>query len=227
MNFPSHVPLYGSVSLVELDAVEPLILPRTDAPFRAWPKFRELARRWIMFQWAIHVVRDASRCRLLIADFANAYLLTLEAALQVLATDLFPEHRRPQAALDQWLRGQRINDLVFRGLRTLRILEAHVRPSQLAPDGAEADYSIFQFGADSGRTTRWHFPPISDEDYARMSAPKIERAELEEWNQLLERKPASALMREGLYRFRDLIEPATAEATKRNSTDAPQPPRAE
>jgi hypothetical protein len=202
MGLPSNVPRYDSVDLVDLDHLEYLIVhrPKT-SPLRAWGKLQETERRWAMFDWATHVIREPNRCVMLINDFATAFLLSFEATLQVLKA----EAKLPQP-FEAWLRTLPDNDLVCRGLRTLRHLEAHVRTGTLAVSRVAIGSSRFASGGGPGSTIPWLFPEMTASDISvALQTPRITLAELPAWNTIATQTPAVQVMRQGLTSLTKIV----------------------
>jgi len=201
VTLPSNVPRYGGVDLIDIDVLDPLIVRRpASARLRAWAKLQETERRWIMFEWLAHSVRVSNRCRLLFDDFASAFLLSLEATLQVLKA----QHTSPPP-FEAWLKSQLPYDLTLRGLRTHRNLEAHVRPGVLGYDYGRTTTSLFFGAADSGKTTAWLLPQISVAEFSELTNAKLGPGELSAWNQVVEEIPAAELMRRGIRGLQELL----------------------
>jgi hypothetical protein len=148
---PGNVARYGSVDLLDLDQMPYEIARRPKgATLAAWEKLEETERRWTMFDWATFVVPDANRNTMLLKDFSTAFLLSFEATLQILLDECsFPD-------FDGWLRSQPLYDIECRGLRTLRHLEAHIRPGNLSVQRDATVYSRFAHSA-TGGTIPWRW----------------------------------------------------------------------
>jgi hypothetical protein len=194
MALPSRIPRYDSVELLDLDHVGYVIVrPPANATLRAWMKLQEAERRWTMFEWATYVVTQPGRCLSLINDFASAYLLSLEATLQILQ-----DETKPKPNLEAWLTLDPAYDLICRGLRTLRHLEAHVRTVTLLSQPETVSYSRFAGGGGSGSSTAWEWPALTVADLACLKTPRVTAAELPAWNAQASSLLVPGLMRHGL-----------------------------
>jgi hypothetical protein len=146
-----------------------------------------------MFDWATFVIHDQNRNVSLMTDFASAYLLSFEAGLQVLKEECFSN----AGAFEAWLADQPLYDLETRGLRTLRHLEAHIRPGVLSVQPAAAAASRFS-GPSIGGTIAWQWEPTTPKDLASLKYPKITVDELPTWNTRSAELLVLGLMRHGL-----------------------------
>ena len=130
-NYPGDIPLRGSIGFIMFDDLKEYIVTIPQgAVLRAWPKLRELERRWLYFEWFTHgVAKKPEGFRSLLDDAASAYLMTFEAVIQMMG-DQFGQ---AASQLTAWLEAlpPDVYDLTCRGLRTLRNIEAHVRPGNL------------------------------------------------------------------------------------------------
>lgn len=192
MNLPSNVARYDSVPLPMFDLLEArYIRPDASRTLRAWAKAEEVERRLDAFEWLCHVARRPMGIESFVLDFSTAFLMSLESALQVLG-----EEKATQFKLEDWLKSQPANDMTLRGLRTLRHLEAHVRAGQLIqrPTGGHSRFA----GVEGGSTVGWRWAPIGLTDFRALRTPRIEKAELAQWNQILETRLIMDLMRDGV-----------------------------
>jgi len=195
------VPRFGDVDLIDIDVLDPQVIRKPkDARLRAWTKLLETERRWVMFEWLAHSVRVTNRCRLLFDDFASAYLLSFEATVQLLKSEY-----APGGSFEKWLGREAAYDLTVRGLRTLRHLEAHVRPGSLNHDYQRSATSLFFGGSDAGKTVAWLFPTIEPSEFASLRDPKLAGGELDAWNSTVQEVLAAELMRRGLRRLQELL----------------------
>jgi hypothetical protein len=208
MALASHIPRYNAVELIDFDALEPEIVRRPPgARLRAWAKLEEAERRVDAFDWVTHVVREPRRLTRFIGDFVSAYLLTFEATLQIAQEQAVPER------FQGWLDCQPDYDVLCRGLRTLRNLEAHIRAGALTAARQRSAHSRFAGGTDPAQTVAWLLPPISVADLQSLkkSGRKISESELGTWNALVESEVASELMREGVRRLLTIVSQAESE----------------
>ena len=150
----------------------------------------EVERRLDHFEWFVHMARRPTGIQSFVLDLATAYLLSLESALQVLKKEL------ARSLFDAWLAGTPANSLVFRGLRTMRHLEAHIRSSTL-DQRAVGGHSRFTAG-EGGSNLGWRWGRISDTDFALLDRPRITAAELPAWNAVLEDRLIMDLMRDSI-----------------------------
>lgn len=195
MNLPSNVPRYNSVPLVAFDFLERrYLLP--DSTRRGWPKVAEVERRLDAFEWLVHVARDPQGIGSFVRDFAMAFLLSFESALQVLQADLFDDK---SPVFEQWLRAQNDYDLVFRGLRTLRNIDAHIAPGSMSNQG-EGGHSRF-VGGEGGSTLGWRWAQIQEQDFLRLKGKKITIEDLPAFNRILADRLAMEIMRDALQRL--------------------------
>jgi hypothetical protein len=204
MHLPSNVGRYDDVPLPEFDGLEPrYIKPDASRKLRSWPKAIEVERRLDAFEWLVHVARRPQGIASFVLDLSTAYLLSFESAIQVLA-----EEKRFPNGVDGWLAARPDNDLLFRGLRTLRHLEAHIRPGSLAQRRV-GGHSRFT-GGEGGSNIGWQWSAVPLTDFRSLKHSKIVEAELPDLNRLLEERLIMDLMREGLERLTNIF----AEAEK-------------
>lgn len=197
MHIPGNIGRYDEVPLPAFDYLEARYI-QADSSRRltAWRKAAEVERRLDHFEWLAHVARRPAGIQSFVSDLASAYLLSFEAAVQVLAAEKFPN------GIEKWLGTLATNDLTFRGLRTLRHLEAHVRPSELSQRSV-GGHSRFTAG-EGGSNIGWQWAPIGDADFQALRTPRISAAEVPVFNQQLEKDLAMDLMRDGVERIRDI-----------------------
>lgn len=201
MQLPSHVPRYDEVPLPMFDELERrFILPDASRRLGAWAKAGEVERRVDHFEWLIHVARREAGVRTFVLDLATAYLQSLEGALQVLQAERFP------TGFEAWLRTLAANDLVLRGLRTMRHLEAHIRAGTLTQRQV-GGHSRFT-GGEGGANIGWRWAPVSITEFRSLRRPRIAEAELPAWNERLEEDLVMDLMRLGVLRLRTIFEEA-------------------
>jgi hypothetical protein len=206
MQLPGNVDRYNEVPLPAFDYLEPrYILPDSNRRLKAWSKAMEAERRLDHFEWLSHVARMPGGIQTFVLDFATAYLLSLESALQILKHERFQKGTSP--SFDTWIETLPANDLVFRGLRTMRHLEAHIRQGGLT-QRTVGGHSRFISG-EGGTTIGWQWAEVSLAEFRALDRPKIREAELPAWNNQLDEYLIMDLMRLGIERLRDVF--ATAE----------------
>ena len=151
-----------------------------------------------MFEWATFSLDQARGHTLLFHDLASAYLLSLEATLQLL------RHQRKFGDFESWLRTHAEYDLALRGLRTLRHLDAHVQKVAIDVDRHGSAVSRFAHST-TGGTLAWRWDAISEADLASLDRPRITASELADWNRLSDELLVIGLMRSGLRSLRALL----------------------
>jgi hypothetical protein len=204
MHLPSNVGRYDDVPLPEFDCLEPrYIKPDSSRRLRAWPKAIEVERRLDAFEWLSHVARRPQGITSFVLDLSTAYLLSFESAIQILAKE-----KQFRGGVDKWLAALPQNDLIFRGLRTLRHLEAHIRPAGLGQRRV-GGHSRFT-GGEGGSNIGWQWSAVPLADFRALKHAKIVEAELPDLNRLLEERLIMDLMRDGLERLASVF----AEAEK-------------
>jgi hypothetical protein len=199
MQLPSNVGRYDEVPLPEFDGLEPRYIKSDPSrTLRAWPKVVEVERRLDAFEWLAHVARRPQGIASFVLDLSTAYLLSFESAIQVLA-----EEKQFRGGVDRWFAAQPGNDLLFRGLRTLRHLEAHIRPGSLA-QRRMGGHSRFT-GGEGGSNIGWQWSAVAVTDFRLLRRPKIAEVELPDLNRLLEERLIMDLMRDGLERLANIF----------------------
>jgi hypothetical protein len=171
----------------------------------AWPKLEETERRLTVLRWVVSVT-DPSRSQyhVLLDDSETAFLLAFEATLQLVKDQFIVEKVQPQ--FDQWLpvaqKGR--DDLIFRGIRTLRHLEAHVR--------AELTHSKIVFHPREPNqprvTLQWQLPPLTAATLGRLKHPRLNASELEQWNAIVRDTAIETLMQQALEELGSVVEAA-------------------
>lgn len=203
MNLPSSVGVYNSVPLPAFDFLERrYVRPGHHCTLAAWSKVRETERRLDVFEWLIHVAREPKGIESFVCDLSTAYLLSFESALQLLKDERYPK----KGQFDKWLRGRAENDVLFRGLRTLRQLEAHIRAGVLTQRRV-GGHSRFT-GSEGGSNIGWRWAQITPAEFASLDIKRLDATELATWNLMLEEQLAMDLMRAGLDRLVRLFDDA-------------------
>lgn len=181
-------------------AVEPPI-----SSVEAWAKLRECERRLALYAWA-EARNDPAKAqhRILLDDCLSALLLSYEATLQYVK-DQF-SRSASQVQFSSWLSQQPDYDVVVKGLRTLRHIEAHVEDVSIQslikailggslPDGTSA--------TQVSRT--WKLPKLDQDDLNKLRTPPIRPSELPDWNSLVDQRPAEQMLSDGLARLRGIL----------------------
>ena len=207
MSFPSHIPVYDTIPLVQFDALEPQIVKRPPGTrLCAWTKLEEVERRMDTFDWMAICVRAPRRCDQLLNDFSTAYLSSWEATLQI----LWEELNGGGKGLDDWLLKTTDYDFLSRGLRTLRHLEMHVRSGNLIAGTGRSPYTRFLTSMRPEHGIAWRWPQISNEEFKHLRHPKLQIAELDRWNRLVDDEFASNLMHQGVTQLHKIVMRAEA-----------------
>jgi hypothetical protein len=193
----SHVPkLQADVPLIDFDGWTPQLVTRPPAAKlgMVWEAVEATERRLWMFDVLTISIANSGYGKLLIQDMASAYLLSLEAALQILKN----EFETTKTGFDNWLLGIPENDYIFKGLRDLRAVAAHVRSVGLWKgynDGSSPLGSIVI----GGQIVSWRWPDFSHHCPGR---PKLKNpGELAQWNTLVQDRLVRDLMHDGVLRL--------------------------
>lgn len=203
MHLPSNVGVYNSVPLPAFDFLERrYIRPDHHCTLAAWSKARETERRLDAFEWLAHVAREPRGIESFVCDLSTAYLLSFESALQLLKDERFPK----KGEFDKWLRPRPENDILFRGLRTLRQLEAHIRAGAMTQRQV-GGHSRFT-GSEGGSNIGWRWAPVTVAEFNALDIKRLDSTELVTWNLALEDQLAMELMRGGLERLVRLFDEA-------------------
>jgi len=205
MHMPSNIPVYDSVQLAQFDALEHQYVDRpTGTALRAWDKLDELERRLDAFDWACMVVREPRRCDTFINDLAFAFVLGLEATIQVL------RHERGTVGFDAWLSSLAAYDMPCRALRTIRNLEAHVRSSQMLSGHGRGVYSRFTSSMTPQPGIAWRFPQLSLTEYNSLKphGRKLSPHEIPDWNAHAAAEYAANIMRGALISAVSIVKQA-------------------
>jgi hypothetical protein len=191
------------VAFPDLDAVhEAATLRPVDATLSAWTKLAETDRRLAFFRWLVAITDPARpQYHLLLDDAESAFLLSFEATLQLLKNHFSPPQWQP--GFEVWLEDlqQERDTLVFRAVRTLRHLEAHVR-ADLIP----STLTIHPSSPEEPRVTiRWQFAPLTAADLNSLRTPHLADAELDRWNALARTTAVDVLMAQALGELAEVV----------------------
>ena len=203
-SLPGNLDVYGSVPILNFDSWKPVLAPTPpNAKLQAWEALRETERRWVHFDWATYVLSPPHANNTLFADLAAAYLFSFEATLQRLASE------RKIVGVRKWISAHTANDVISRGLRTLRHTRAHhLQPAAIGiqrPASAESQFA----GIDRGGGLAWRWTDLAASDLAGFSAANpspLAVGDLPEFNRLSEELLVLGLMRHGVGALGNILE---------------------
>ncbi len=205
MSLPSSIPGYDTVEFPDFDQLDSTIPPPAEVRLRAWAKFAETERRMTIFDWATWALTKALLLRFM-NDLASAYLLSFEATLELLKDKRGDSREK----FETWLVTNPAYDLECRGIRTLRHLEAHVRPRTISRLPGVLEDSRFAGPRPGGRVA-WCWDPISFADFDALRAPALGIDQLDAWNSRCASLHVRGLMLHGLEHLRDILAAAEGE----------------
>jgi hypothetical protein len=175
----------------------------------SWKKLREAERRVALCEWlGVDGDTEATRSHDWLMDSVAAFFYSFEASLQFLKAEFLRRDGAPP--FDTWLTQQGQHDVVVRGLRTLRHLEAHIdcvpttRHISLVvgePDDA-GDQQV------TLASQLWKLHSLSVGDLRRLRHPKLETSELPAWEKQGVAPAPSQVMRCGLERVARIMDAA-------------------
>jgi hypothetical protein len=175
----------------------------------AWAKLCEAERRLAMYEWVERHNDPANpQHRILLDDSVSAFLLTFEAAIQFLKDQFKRSGTGPK--FDSWFAEQPQNDVCIKGLRTLRLFEAHVEEKPI-PRTVDVHAGSSLDGEKPGaRVTgcMWRLPQLDPEDLAKLHSPKLALAELNDWNSLVGNQEAKKVFADGISKLKDVLDTA-------------------
>jgi hypothetical protein len=171
----------------------------------SWSKLRECERRLEMYKW-FEKQNDPAKAqhRFLIYDSVSAFLLTFEATLQILQSQLInlpaTIFKSNVTNFSDWLCRQPQYNVIFRGLRSLRHLEAHVEPVQ-KPSEIKAVFPTFSVS----RT--YKLPRLNQTalNKLRNSSP-LKNVDLCDWNTQVANKNIEDIFIDGLQKLKEILE---------------------
>jgi hypothetical protein len=147
----------------------------------SWKKLPECERRLALCPWlGIDGDTEDTRSRHWLFDSVAAYLYSFEASIQFLKAEFKRRDGAPH--FDRWLAQLPEHDVLVRGLRTLRHLEAHI---DSVPTREHITVLVGQPDAtgDSEMTIegqRWKLHGLTIRDLGRLERPKLDANELPE-----------------------------------------------
>ena len=164
----------------------------------AWGKARECERRLVWYAWVqANNDQEEPKHLILLNDSLSAFLLSFEAAIQ---------HAKDQAgtlshpvSFDLWLASQPENDVLLKGLRALRHLDAHVQ------DYPVAGHIVVLVGGLPSSIRRWSLQELRPTDLQKLAHPPLKQSSLPAWNTLVQAQDAIFLMTEALDRLNALL----------------------
>jgi hypothetical protein len=183
-------------------------IPPAGSRITAWSKLQECERRLLVYKWAEG--RNDPRTpknRVLLNDAVSAFLLTFEATLQFVKDQFIKSVSAPN--FDHWIAQLPENDLVVRGLRTLRHFEAHVEAKQPPSLVRLHIGESLSNGTSATQVSRsWQLPPLEAVELAKLNHAPLKANDLQKWNLLVARDDLPSLFRQGLERLRAVLEAA-------------------
>jgi hypothetical protein len=195
----------------DLDSFHYKIVSRTAvAKLVAWCKLEEAERRLTMYKWAEGKNEPGNpRNRVLLNDAVSAFLLTIEATIQFIKNQV-PKTRGGRM-FDDWLKTLPENDVLLRGLRTLRHFEAHVEPKPL-PRVVNLEIEENLSGGDTRTeiTTRWVLQELKPGDLIKVTRP-LKKVDLPHWNTTVTRMDAPTIFEKGLENLEKILQKAEKE----------------
>jgi hypothetical protein len=174
-------------------------MPPANSRIPAWQKLRECERRWVYFKWA-ESLNDPAKAehRIVLDDALSAYLLSYEATIQYIKDAFIRSPGTPD--FNQWISARPEHDILVRGLRTLRHLEAHVEDVPIA--------SLIRAVIGAGVSRTWKLPALHQRDLQKLRAPNISSAELQDWNDLVDQSSAEELLESSLSKLKAILSSA-------------------
>lgn len=174
----------------------------------AWKKLQECERRLAVYKWAEgRIDARTGRNRVFLNDAVSAFLLTFEATLQTLKDQFNKMNIKLQ--FEEWIKTIRENDLLVRGLRTLRHLEAHIEPK---PPPRNIDIvigdSMYDGSSESSMSCEWRLPRLNADDLNKLKRPRIELSEIDDWNTIVSRNDVPALFIRSLNNLKTIVNEA-------------------
>ncbi|MBU0700441.1 hypothetical protein KKE26_03985 [bacterium] len=168
----------------------------------SWSKLRECERRLEMYRW-FEKQNDPAKAqhRFLIYDSVSAFLLTFEATLQILQSQLtnLSTTISGKNNFGNWLCKQPQYDVIFRGLRSLRHLEAHVEPVQ-KPSEIKAVFPS------SSVSRTYKLPRLDRVILGKLKHSPLKNADMGNWNNLVANRNVTDIFTEGLQKLKEILE---------------------
>jgi hypothetical protein len=161
-----------------------------------------------MYKW-IESMNDPVKVQqsITLNDSVSAFLLTFEATIQFLKDQYC--HSCPKPKFYDWLKTQSTYNVIVKGLRTLRHLEAHV---ESRPNGRNIDVAIG--GSLSNRTSQisvqatWRLQRLSQSDLDKLDQSPLAIGELTGWNALVAGTDVSSLFTQGIKNIHLILQSA-------------------
>lgn len=174
---------YGNINVTNIDF--------------ALDKLRECERRLVYFKWVESKNEPGQpKHRIILDDALSAFLLSYEATLQYIKYKF--NQNRIDPNFDNWIKNQPENDILLKGLRTLRHLEAHVEHKPTP--------SLVKVKVGSGFVERiWRLPLLTKEDIEKLKYPKINSAECEDWKSLVNSNSVDDLLEKSLHNLKKIL----------------------
>ncbi len=180
------------------------VRPSKTELIKAWGKFQECERRYLMFKW-VESLNDISnpRFRTLLADSTSSYLLSFEATLQAMKAQIKKVDLKFK--LDAWLKELPEYDLKIRGIRTLRHLEAHIEPNT---NKSGRKINVIIDSRSVSKSMFWKLPNIDISQWEELKTPSLEVTEISEWNDLVGNISIENIFTDSLRNLRAILEKA-------------------
>ncbi len=182
----------------------------TSPKLRAWSKLRECERRLVFYRWVKGLKDVKTRYRTLHDDAVSTFLLSFEVTLQFMKDQFQREASVPD--FDSWVKALAEHDLIVRGVRTLRLLEAHVMEK---PTGTVVPVQIAE-DLPSGRSETSVGPPwytlsvLQKADLDLLDSPRLKESELPLWNAHVGATEIDAVFDDALHQLKKILDQAEA-----------------
>lgn len=174
---------------------------------KAWDKLEECERRYLMYEWAESLNNiNNPRYRNLIKDSTSAFLLSFESAIQFIREEIKKEIKVKGLNFDNWIEKIPEYDLKVKGLRTLRILEAHIESTK-----SGRRFTFKEVGNDKKNVhskTHWELAAIGVKQNKSLDHKKMEEYEVEQWNTLVMEKRVLDIFADSLKNLKVIVEEA-------------------
>lgn len=147
--------------------------------------------------------------RVLLNDAVSAFLLTFEAIIQYIKNQV--SKTRSGSMFDVWLKTLPENDVLLRGLRTLRHFEAHVEPKPL-PRVVNLKIEENLSGGDTHTetTARWVLQELKPGDLTKVDRP-LKKVDIPDWNTTVAHMDAPTIFEKGLENLEKILQRAEKE----------------
>ncbi len=183
-----------------------------DSRVFAWSKLCECERWLEYFKWVEGLIHPGKGDhRVLLDDAKNAFLLCFEATIQYLKSQFADEFGEDAGAqrFNNFLNYHSEYDLVIKGIRTLRHIEAHIE-TKLVPSKVVVVIGGSRTNGTSttGLSRSWHVPSLKGSDFQKLRRPPLANEHLSDWNKMVENTHASNIFADGLKKLKSILEDA-------------------